>query len=63
MTWSSDRDGALGEGEQLEVSSLSPGWHTLTLGATDSSGQVGSDHVRVFVGTPQRVYLPLIIRN
>ncbi len=63
LTWSSDRDGALGEGEQLEVSSLSPGWHTLTLGATDSSGQVGSDHVRVFVGTPQRVYLPLIIRN
>ncbi|HBY93895.1 MAG TPA: hypothetical protein DEP84_07965 [Chloroflexi bacterium] len=62
LTWRSDRQGVLGNGAQLIMSpqSLAPGWHQITLIATDSDGQVGSARVNVFVG--YRVYLPLIGR-
>ena len=59
LSWSSDRDGALGQGSNLTVV-LSNGWHTLTLHALDSNGQSSTAQVTVFVGS--RVYLPLISR-
>jgi hypothetical protein len=42
FSWRSDHDGLLGSGRQLDVTSLSPGVHILTLEARDSSGQTSS---------------------
>jgi len=39
FAWSSDRDGALGTGRALTLSTLSMGAHVLTLRVTDSDGQ------------------------
>jgi hypothetical protein len=63
LSWESDLDGRLGHGETLIVPglTLSPGWHRITLAATDSDDRTGETHVRVFVG--QRVYLPVILRS
>jgi hypothetical protein len=47
--WSSDRDGVLGNGQQLTMSKLSVGHHTLTLTVTDSQGRIGRDHVQIDV--------------
>jgi hypothetical protein len=43
LTWSSNRDGALGTGHSVVVNSLSlqEGMHTITLQAQDSNGQTG----------------------
>ncbi len=60
LTWTSDRDGVLGTGEQIEVSTLSRGLHTLTLTATDSQGLTGTSSVQVNIGL--RVWLPIIAR-
>lgn len=38
FTWSSDRDGALGTGEQIIIQNLSLGVHTLTVDAVNSDG-------------------------
>jgi len=38
LHWSSDRDGSLGSGSLLVLRDLSPGVHSITLTATDSSG-------------------------
>jgi hypothetical protein len=38
MLWSSNRDGLLGQGEGLNISSLSLGLHIITLTTTDSNG-------------------------
>ena len=42
LTWRSDRDGVLGNGEELTVATLSPGSHVLTLTAQDSPGAEAS---------------------
>jgi hypothetical protein len=60
FTWSSDRDGALGSGEELIADGLSRGHHTLTLRAADRDGHFSEQTVSVWVGT--RVYLPLTVR-
>jgi len=60
-TWSSDRDGVLGSGEQILVTELSPGWHEITVTATDSDHNTATDTIRVYVG--HWVYLPLILKN
>jgi hypothetical protein len=61
LTWESDRDGSLGAGAEVAVSTLSPGRHVITLSATDSDGMESSAGVNVFVG--QSVYLPLLVRR
>jgi uncharacterized repeat protein (TIGR01451 family) len=57
LEWSSDRQGALGSGPSLAISTLQPGPHTITLTVHDSAGQAASASVQVFVGT--RVALPV----
>jgi len=60
MAWSSDRAGALGSGSELPVENLAPGYHTITLKVTDSSGQTATATAQIFVG--KRIFLPLIRR-
>jgi hypothetical protein len=62
LAWHSDRDGFLGDGDELPVTTLSPGRHVITLVATDSGGKIGQAAVEIFVGQTQ-IYLPLVLRN
>jgi hypothetical protein len=57
LEWSSDRQGALGSGPSLAITTLQPGLHTITLTVHDSAGQAASASLQVFVGT--RVALPI----
>lgn len=52
LSWWSDRDGLLGRGATVLVAggTLSSGWHTITLVATDSDGLAGESRVEIFVG-------------
>jgi hypothetical protein len=59
LAWTSDRDGALGTGSRLEAA-LSPGWHTVTLTATDGQGLTATDQVTFYVG--YAVHLPVVLR-
>jgi len=61
FSWSSDRDGDLGTGEEVFVPEPSPGWHEITVSATDSDENTATDTIRVYVG--HWVYLPLILKN
>ncbi len=61
LAWTSDRDGALGTGEFFALDTLSFGQHHITLTATDSDGQSGSQTVTIFIGN--RVYLPLVLKQ
>lgn len=58
--WTSNLDGALGTGERLVIHNLSPGWHTITVSASDSHGNSANDSVNVYVG--YRQYLPAVFR-
>lgn len=57
LAWSSDLDGAIGTGEQVETGILSSGDHVVTLTATDSQGQTGTDSVRVTIRQPANLTL------
>ncbi len=52
LTWSSDRDGFLGNGSLLTVDSLSTGAHVIEFTATNSRGQSASTYLNIFA-TPQ----------
>lgn len=60
LSWSSDRQGALGIGKHLTLAGLVPGYHTLTLRAADSDGMAGTDSVMIYVG--HRLFLPMVQR-
>lgn len=62
LTWASDRDGALGQGDDIAVPSLSPGPHHITLSAVDASDQVGTASIDVWVGQ-RHLYLPVLARR
>jgi hypothetical protein len=49
LAWTSDRDGALGQGEMVQLSRLSPGQHRLTLTGADRDGAVGQATVEMNV--------------
>jgi hypothetical protein len=49
LSWYSDRDGLLGTGRRLEVTTLSPGTHEVTLQAQDSDGQFGTAVIAIQV--------------
>jgi hypothetical protein len=50
LQWKSDRDGFLGYGANLSISSLSQGTHRITYSVTDSNENTSSATVRVLVG-------------
>ncbi len=60
FSWSSDRDGFLGTGEELRADSLAPGWHQITVTAADSDGHIGEDAIHIFVG--YSAYLPVMFK-
>ncbi|MFL5800395.1 MAG: hypothetical protein ACJ8CR_01495, partial [Roseiflexaceae bacterium] len=60
LAWSSDRQGALGNGESLATNTLQKGAHKITLTVTDSHGQTATATADIFVGT--QLYLPLVQR-
>jgi hypothetical protein len=59
LSWTSDLDGVLGNGNWLVVSGLEIGAHIITLTVTDSEGNADTATVNVFVGS--ELYLPLIL--
>jgi len=61
LSWSSDRQGNLGNGRQLSVSGLQVGRHVITLQARDSDGQIKTASRAIYVGMP--TYLPLVLRQ
>jgi len=62
LAWTSDKDGALGTGDELGVWDLSSGLHRITLRATDSDGMVAAAMVQIYVrAAPPRSYLPVVI--
>jgi hypothetical protein len=77
LSWSSSRDGFLGAGNSLPMPSLSPGGHTITLTATDSTGHTGTASIRIRVRhkpclpivaahairSRYRLYLPDVMRH
>jgi hypothetical protein len=50
FTWSSDRDGALGNGLEIATRTLSKGVHQITLKVVDDDGNVGSATIVLYVG-------------
>jgi hypothetical protein len=63
LTWRSDRDGALGAGEELLLPAgrLSIGPHRITLTATDRDGTTGVATVEITI-LPELLYLPVVYR-
>jgi hypothetical protein len=47
LTWHSDLDGLLDTGRSIEVTTLSPGVHEVSLQAEDSEGQTGEDVISI----------------
>jgi hypothetical protein len=52
VTWTSSRDGALGQGATTVAHDLSVGVHTITLTARDSDNNTATDSVTITVGEP-----------
>jgi hypothetical protein len=51
VAWSSDRDGPLGSGGNLQLSGLSLGTHQITASVTDSVGGVGAASISLIVNS------------
>lgn len=52
-SWNSDRDGPLGQGHELRLTTLSPGQHLIMLTAQDSTGNAAQDSIMIeVVGQP-----------
>ena len=52
IQWKSDKDGNLGTGATLTVSTLSHGLHVITATRADANGATGDARITVMVGTP-----------
>jgi RHS repeat-associated protein len=52
ISWSSNKDGNLGTGSSVTVTTLSPGLHVLTASATDSENATGTARKSIQVGPP-----------
>lgn len=61
LSWSSDKDGALGTGRLLEKV-LSSGRHTITLTAADSNGASNATTIQLTVARQLVLHLPTILR-
>ena len=53
LSWSSDRDGVIGEGRSVPLDSLSTGAHTITLSAIDSDGNLGTASIIITILSTQ----------
>ncbi|HEY0943766.1 MAG TPA: Ig-like domain-containing protein, partial [Opitutaceae bacterium] len=53
VTWSSDRDGALGTGASITRSTLSAGTHVIAASVTDQGGLSGVDSIQITIGANQ----------
>ncbi len=62
LSWESDLDGQLGNGQMIAINTLSEGIHTITLKAIDGSGQSGQTQVKIEVSDSFRIYLPMITK-
>jgi hypothetical protein len=62
LVWSSDRDGILGRGSEVNLHTLSVGTHTLTLSATNSFSLTASASVTITIKAWEKVYLPIILK-
>jgi hypothetical protein len=51
LTWTSDRDGLLGVGSLLQLTTLSPGTHRVTLRAQDSDRNMGEASVAIHIAS------------
>lgn len=60
ITWSSSLDGAIGIGDQLYATGLTPGVHTVTVTATDSQGHTAQATFQAFVG--YRLFVPSLYK-
>jgi hypothetical protein len=60
LVWTSDREGELGTGAEVEPAALSYGGHVITLTATDGEGLSASQSVTITVG--YETYLPAVSR-
>ncbi len=49
ITWTSDRDGAIGNGRILVSNTLSLGTHEITVSATDTDGETSEDRITLHV--------------
>ncbi|HUW13757.1 MAG TPA: hypothetical protein VM537_28800, partial [Anaerolineae bacterium] len=58
VTWSSDREGDLGTGDQIMVPELGWGWHRITVTVTDSDENTASETIEIYAGSQQ--FLPLL---
>lgn len=47
FVWSSQLDGKIGEGALLKLSTLTVGIHRITVEATDDTGSIGTDSVKI----------------
>jgi len=61
LFWSSDRQGSLGTGPSLPLTTLLPGAHIITLTAIDSYGITSSASVKIFVG--YQLNMPVVVKN
>jgi len=50
--------GGSSSGTELDIESLSPGWHTITLAVTDGQGATSEESVRILIG--ERTWVPLV---
>lgn len=58
LVWTSNRQGVLGTGRHLTLTTLERGSHTLTLTATDSDNLSATSSATIYVG--YRLWLPLV---
>jgi parallel beta-helix repeat protein len=51
-SWSSDRDGLLGNEKELRIPDLSVGWHKITFTVTDKDGLQDAIEIELMINTP-----------
>lgn len=58
LAWTSDRDGALGTGREVQTRNLSPGPHRITLTATDKAGGTATMSINLTINGAELADVP-----